>query len=206
MRGQLFIMLKEPRAGRVKTRLGRDIGMARAAWWFRHQAQRLIRRLGHDPRWETVLAVSPDVEGLQSRIWPGGLQRRAQGRGDLGARMAAIFKAAPHGPVLIIGADIPEITPALIEKAFRALGNHDAVFGPASDGGYWLVGLKRTRGVPPGLFKAVRWSSEHALADTKATLCGMRVGYVDTLQDVDRASDLALINMTAPNLPAKGDT
>ncbi|MFK5997226.1 MAG: TIGR04282 family arsenosugar biosynthesis glycosyltransferase [Rhodobacterales bacterium] len=199
----LFIMLKEPRAGRVKTRLGRDIGMTRAAWWFRHQAGRMIRTLGRDPRWQTVLAVSPDVEGLQSRVWPGNLPRWPQGRGDLGARMAAIFKGAPHGPVLIIGADIPEITPALIEKAFRVLGTHDAVFGPASDGGYWLVGLKRTRRVSIDLFRGVRWSSEHALADTKATLCGMRVGYIDTLQDVDRASDLALINMTALNLPAK---
>ena len=134
---QLFIMVKEPRAGLVKTRLGTGIGMTRAAWWFRHQTQRLLRALGRDPRWQTVLAVSPDVEGLQSRIWPAQLPRWPQGRGDLGHRMAAVFRCAPPGPVLIIGADIPGVTPALIAKAFRALGDHDAVFGPAHDGGSW---------------------------------------------------------------------
>ena len=196
---QLYIMVKEPRAGRVKTRLGRDIGMTRAAWWFRHQARCLIRALGRDARWQTVLAVSPNREGMQSRIWPGYLPRWPQGRGNLGDRMAAIFKGAAHGPVVIIGADIPSITPALIEKAFRALGDHDAVFGPAPDGGYWLVGLKRgAYAIPAGLFQDVRWSTEHALADTVATLGDARVAYIDTLQDVDHASDLALIKYDGP--------
>jgi rSAM/selenodomain-associated transferase 1 len=196
---QLFIMIKEPRAGRVKTRLGKDIGMTRAAWWFRHQTRRLLRRLGDDPRWQTVLAVSPDVAGLQSRIWPMHLPRWPQGQGNLGTRMAAIFQSAPKGPVVIIGADIPDITPALIEKAFRALGDHDAVFGPAPDGGYWLVGLKRsTRVVPAHLFENVRWSSPHALADSIATLGDAHVAMIDSLQDVDIVSDLDLIKYDGP--------
>ena len=57
MRRTLVIMVKEPRPGRVKTRLGRDIGMVGAAWWFRHQTRSLIRRL-RDPRWQIVLAVA----------------------------------------------------------------------------------------------------------------------------------------------------
>ena len=61
-------MVKEPHPGRVKTRLGRDLGLTRAAWWFRHQTRRLIRKLAQDQRWDTVLAVSPDVEGLESRV------------------------------------------------------------------------------------------------------------------------------------------
>ncbi|MEK6205486.1 MAG: TIGR04282 family arsenosugar biosynthesis glycosyltransferase [Amylibacter sp.] len=196
---QLFIMVKEPRAGRVKTRLGRDIGMTNAAWWFRHQTHRLIRALGRDARWQTILAVSPDFDGLQSRIWPGYLPRWPQGRGSLGDRMAAIFMGAPYGRVVIIGADIPGVTPALIEKAFRALGDHDAVFGPATDGGYWLVGLKRGAcAIPAGMFQDVHWSTEHALADTVMTLGDARVAYIDTLQDVDHASDLALIKYDGP--------
>ncbi len=196
---QLFIMVKEPHAGRVKTRLGADIGMTRAAWWFRHQCSSLIRRLGRDPRWKTVMAVSPDHEGLQSHIWPADLPRWPQGRGDLGDRMAAIFQNAGHGPLLIIGADIPGITPALIEKAFRALGDYDAVFGPATDGGYWLVGLKRgARAVPVSLFKNVRWSTEHALADTVATLGDARVAKIACLRDVDTVADLARIKCDGP--------
>ena len=75
-------MLKEPRPGRVKTRLGRDIGMGAAAWWFRHQTGRLLRRL-EDPRWQLILAVAPDRDGLQSRVWPAHLPRLPQGGGDL---------------------------------------------------------------------------------------------------------------------------
>lgn len=196
---QLFIMVKEPRPGCVKTRLGQGIGMIGAAWWFRHQTRRLIRRLGYDARWQTVLAVSPDIEGMQSRIWPADLPRWAQGRGDLGARMAAIFYSAPKGPVVIIGADIPDITPVLIEKAFCALGGNDAVFGPAPDGGYWLVGMKRgARAVPAGLFDNVRWSTEFTLADTMTTLGGAKIAMIDSLRDVDVVADIDLIKYDDP--------
>ncbi|NOX73555.1 MAG: glycosyltransferase [Alphaproteobacteria bacterium] len=183
-------MVKEPRPGRVKTRLGADIGMVQSAWWFRHQAGRLVRRLSRDPRWHCVLAVSPDVEGLTSRVWPVNVARIAQGQGDLGARMAWVFRSFPSGPVVIIGADIPAIEPYHIARAFRALGDHDAVFGPADDGGYWLIGLKRMRALPPDLLGDVRWSSEHALMDSEAGLRDMRIARVDMLRDVDRASDL----------------
>lgn len=189
MRPQLVVMIKEPRPGRVKTRLGRDIGMVGAAWWFRQQTACLLRLL-QDPRWDLVLAVSPDHEGLSSRIWPAHLERMPQGVGDLGDRMARVFRSRPQGPVCIIGADIPGITKPHIARAFRALGDHDAVFGPAPDGGYWLIGLKRVAPPPATLFREVRWSSEHALADTVATLPGLRIARIDTLQDVDRATDL----------------
>ncbi len=130
----LIVMLKEPRAGRVKTRLGRDIGMTGAAWWFRHQTARLLRRLD-DPRWQLWLAVAPD-RALTSRAWPAHLPRLAQGPGDLGARMARALATPPPGPALVIGGDIPGITRPHIARAFCALGDHDAVFGPAPDGGY----------------------------------------------------------------------
>lgn len=187
----LVVMVKEPRPGRVKTRLGRDIGMPAAAWWFRHQTRALLRRI-EDPRWQVVLAVAPDVEGLQSRVWPAHLPRWPQGRGDLGDRMGRMLRAAPAGPVCVIGADIPGVTAARVADAFRALGSHDAVFGPAPDGGYWLVGLKRARPVPPRLFENVRWSTEHALADTVATLPDHRIAQVATLRDVDTIDDLPM--------------
>ena len=187
-RDTLVIFVKEPRPGRVKTRLGAGIGLVPAAWWFRHQSQRLIRRLARDPRWRTVLAVSPDHEGLASRVWPACVARRPQGRGDLGDRMLRALAAEAPGRVMIVGSDIPDITPDDIAGGFRALGRCDAVFGPAEDGGYWLVGC---RGAPPrGLFRGVRWSSEHTLADTLANLPGQSVGYLRSLNDVDEAGDL----------------
>jgi len=190
-------MVKEPRPGRVKTRLARDLGTVGAAWWFRHQVHGLLRRV-NDPRWQTVLAVAPDAEGLASRAWPGGLPRWPQGAGDLGDRMGRLLRSAPPGPACVIGADIPGITRARVAEAFRALGSADAVLGPALDGGYWLVGLKRVKAPPPGLFAGVRWSSAHALADTEATLPGHRIVHVASLRDVDTAEDLARIARDGP--------
>lgn len=194
MQRHLVVMLKEPRPGRVKTRLARDIGRTTAAWWFRHQTAQLIRRL-ESPRWQIWLAVAPDAEGFQSRIWPTHLPRIAQGSGNLGHRMARVFRSLPHGPVCIIGGDIPGIQQAHIQRAFDVLGDHQAVFGPAPDGGYWLVGQKRVSPIPPTLFDGVRWSTEHALADSVTSLNGQSVALIDTLQDVDTLADLRAISL-----------
>jgi len=183
-------MLKEPRAGRVKTRLGRDIGMTKAAWWFRHQSARTLRTL-NDPRWQIRLSVAPAPSALHSRFWPVHIPRDGQRRGDLGQRMRHVFSSAPAGPVVLIGGDIPAITPKIIASAFKSLGQNDMVFGPATDGGFWLVGMKRTvTPIPPNLFHDVRWSCEHTLQDTLAGLQGLRVGFVATLADVDRVADI----------------
>ena len=190
IRPRLVVMVKEPRPGRVKTRLGAEIGMVPAAWWFRRQVRALLRRV-QDPRWELVLAVSPDREGMTSRIWPGHLPRLPQGRGDLGDRMGRLFRSLPPGPVCVIGADVPGVGRVQIARAFAALAGQDAVFGPAPDGGYWLVGMSRIGAVPAGLFADVRWSSEYALADTLRAFDPGRVAFADTLRDVDTAADLA---------------
>lgn len=191
MRRTLIVMVKEPRPGRVKTRLGREIGMTAAAWWFRHQTADLLRRL-RDPRWQLVLAVSPDRDGLASRVWPADLARLPQGRGDLGARMRRLLQSA-SGPVCVIGADIPAVSRRHIARAFAALGDRDLVFGPATDGGFWLVGARRGGVVSPGLFAGARWSTEHALADSLASVPGCRVALVDRLADVDSATDFKAI-------------
>jgi hypothetical protein len=189
-RPRLVIFAKAPAAGRVKTRLGREIGMTVAATWARHMLRMLVRDLGRDPRWETLLAVSPDRAAAESRLWPAGPRRIAQGPGDLGMRMARVFRDLPPGPVVLIGSDIPGVTPALVAEAFGHLGRADAVFGPATDGGYWLVGLARgRRRLPAGLFRGVRWSTRHALADTLATLPGHRIAFAAPLADIDEAED-----------------
>ena len=182
-------MVRAPRAGRVKTRLGADIGMVPAAWWFRHQLRDLLRRL-NDPRWRLVLAVSPDTSATDPRIWPAHLARIPQGRGDLGRRMVRAMGRFPRAPVCVIGADIPGLTRAHVARAFAALGRAQAVFGPAPDGGYWLVGLRRGALARADMFDGVRWSSPHALADSRAALNGWETAQVDTLADVDTAADL----------------
>ena len=201
-RPALVIFVKEPRPGRVKTRLAREIGAIDAAWWFRHRAVQLIARVARDRRWRTVLAVTPDAEGRRSRVWPT-LPRAPQGPGDLGRRMVRFLRAEPGtrlsrsplpGPVAVIGTDVPGLRPSHLAQAFRLLRRHDAVLGPATDGGYWLIGLRNRRAVPPDLLDGVRWSTEHALADTLARLRDIDVGLAATLRDVDTAEDLRRVD------------
>ncbi len=192
----LVIMVKEPRPGRVKTRLGRSVGLTKSAWWFRHQTRALLRRL-RDPRWQIVLAVAPDAEGLSSRVWPADLARIPQGTGHLGDRMGRIFRHLGQGPLCIIGADIPGIDRAQIASAFKALGPADTVFGPAPDGGYWLIGLARRRALPNTILQGVRWSSPHALADSRASLPMGKTRLIETLQDIDTAEDLSQMGRDA---------
>jgi glycosyltransferase A (GT-A) superfamily protein (DUF2064 family) len=130
-----------------------------------------------------LLAVSPDM-AVGSPVWPCGTTLIPQGSGDLGARMQRVFDWLPPGPAIIVGTDIPEITAEKIAAAFCLLQRHDAVFGPAHDGGYWLAGLKRSPGVRR-IFDHVRWSSAHTLTDTLANLKGARVALTQPLSDVD---------------------
>ena len=178
-----------PHPGRVKTRLARDIGSVAAAWWFRHQVARLLRHLA-DPRWDIILAVSPDYEGLGTRVWPDRVPRLPQGQGDLGARMARVFRSLPPGPAIIIGADIPGVSRRHIVRAFGLLRRNDAVLGPACDGGYWLIGFRRGSMVPAKAFRDVRWSTRHAREDTLESLEGLTIALTDILGDVDTAADL----------------
>lgn len=187
-------MVREPCAGTVKKRLARTIGTVAAAHWYRHNCMQVIRRLAN-PRWQTILAVAPDKFAGSSVIWPSHVDRIPQGNGDLGIRMRRVFRKLPPGPLLLIGSDIPMVTANHIWYAFRNIDGHTAVFGPSPDGGYWLVGLGNQLRNSAHLFENVRWSSEHALADSIASLRGVRTCFTTTLVDVDTAEDLSIIEM-----------
>lgn len=189
MQRHLVVYAKEPRLGAVKTRLARDIGAAAALRFYEQTLQALIARVARQAPWRCWLAVAPDdFARTARRRWrwlPRTVAVVGQGRGDLGQRMARSFARLPPGPAVLIGSDIPAVTRAHIEAAFAALGSRDAVFGPAEDGGYWLVGQRRLHAMP-ALFRAVRWSGPHALADTLANLApGESHARIATLADVD---------------------
>ncbi len=102
--------------------------------------------------------------------------------------MARVLRAT-SGPTVLIGSDIPAITRREIAFAFRGLGACASVIGPASDGGYWLVGLNHPGLGSRGLFRNVRWSTEFTLEDTLPTL-PHPVWQAAELSDVDGADDL----------------
>src|SRR4051812_39605323 len=107
-----------------------------------------------DSRWTAWVAVTPDG-GRLPRL-PAGPRLRPQGAGDLGERMRRPMRrppvGLPPGPVVVIGSDIPGIRRHHIAEAFRVLGSHSFVFGPARDGGYWLVGARRRPAEAPDIF------------------------------------------------------
>jgi rSAM/selenodomain-associated transferase 1 len=184
-RNHLVVLAREPRLGAVKRRLARGIGPVAALGFYRAALAALLRRLSRDPRWTLIVSLTPDRGRLPG---PWGLLR--QGRGDLGARMRRPMRrpplGLPPGPVVVIGSDVPGIRPRHVADAFRALGRHPFVLGPAEDGGYWLVGARRRPAEPHDLFRGVRWSTPHALADTLANLGpGRTAALVATLPDVD---------------------
>jgi hypothetical protein len=185
MKHVVVVFARAPRLGTVKRRLARDIGQRAALRFHMSTLIRLLRALAAEPRFRTVLAVTPDHARfpLPSRV-----ERVGQGRGDLGARMDRAFRCFPRARVALIGCDIPDAGPRDALAAFRALGSADAAFGPAADGGYWLVAMSPRRPARP--FAAVRWSTEHALADTLANFGGRRTALLRTLHDVDTAEDL----------------
>ncbi len=189
-KGHLVVMARAPHLGLRKKRLARDVG-ALAAWrFYRTETGRLLRRLSSDPRWRVWLAVTPDRAVTDPGLWPFEGRVLGQGPGGLGARMGRIFQGLPPGPMVMIGSDIPEITPGLIAAAFKALGRHDWVLGPAGDGGYWLIGARRR----PRLqlpFAGVRWSTSETLTDTLRGLEGQSVALLPPLADIDSGADLA---------------
>jgi len=182
-RRHLVIFARTPAFGVGKRRLAAGAGELATLRFQRFMVADLRRRLGRDRRWRTWLALTPDRDAA------GRPDVLAQGGGDLGARLRRLLKALPPGPVVVIGSDTPGVTPTDIARAFHALGAADAVFGPARDGGYWLIGLKRTpRRRDP--FDGVRWSTSHALADTLANLEGRPVARLRTLEDIDDVDSL----------------
>jgi hypothetical protein len=187
MRRTLVLFVRAPLLGTGKRRLARDIGDVAALRFQRSMIALLLRRLAKDGRWRLRIVVTPDKTHRRARHWRRGVEAVGQGSGDLGIRMRRALETCRPGPVVLVGADIPALDARHAAAAFHLLGSRDLVFGPAEDGGFWLVGARHPRRLPP-LFERVRWSGPEALADTLAGLPRrIRVGYVDRLEDVDDA-------------------
>ena len=185
MRRHLMLFLRAPGLGRGKRRLAAEIGDLAALRFERLMIAMLLRRLAGDRRWDLRIVVTPDRASRQARHWRPGIAAFGQGGGDLGRRMRRALAVPARGPVVLVGGDIPALDARHIADAFRRLGRCDLVFGPAADGGFWLVGARR-RPRLPFLFGRVRWSGPYALADTLAGLPRrIAVGFVETLEDVD---------------------
>lgn len=180
----LVVFAKAPVVGQVKTRLAAAVGAEAALQFYQDTLQAVTARLRDAALWHIEIAVTPDGTASDDLLWPRGIPRRPQGDGDIGARMARVLLGARlDRPIVIVGSDIPALQPRHVERACHELRRHDLVFGPARDGGFWLLGARRP--LPPGLFHGVRWSTEYALVDVLLRSRGLTSMLVDTLEDVD---------------------
>lgn len=191
----LLVFARVPALGRVKSRLAAGVGEP-AALTIYHELLAITNA--------AVVAA-----GVPATVWladTAGVEPTAaetsewaahpatcQPEGDLGARMAIAFATAfktGAGRVAIIGTDCPGLRDTHLNQAFALLETNDLVLGPATDGGYYLLGLRQSR---PELFRNKAWSTDSVLADTLADAgrLGLRVAFLPTLRDVDNAADLA---------------
>ena len=188
---QLIIFVKAPRAGFVKTRLAMTVGADTALEAYLALVEVIRSNLAAIPGVD--FHFTPDDGRDEITPW---LQNdwttSPQSDGDLGEKLDHAFKRAFDDgakKVVIIGSDCPYVDADDIREAFDQLGAHDAVLGPAKDGGYWLVGLNAAS---PELFRGINWSTETVLEETmqKADVAGLSVASLRELSDVDNVADL----------------
>ncbi|MCK7595105.1 TIGR04282 family arsenosugar biosynthesis glycosyltransferase [Pseudomarimonas salicorniae] len=192
MSGGLAIFVKTPGLSPIKTRLARSRGRAFAEHWHRMAAAAVasvVQRFTEASGWQAYWAVA-ESEGLSQ--WSG-LPCLAQGEGGLGERMGRVHAdlLQRHGRALLIGADSPQLTAAHLQAAARVLDEGaEHVLGPADDGGFWLLASRAP--IPETVWNEVPYSQPDTgqrMESALTALGGCR--RLDTLRDLDRASDLA---------------
>ena len=200
MPGRLLVLFtRYPEPGRAKTRLVPALGPEGACALQRRMTERTVRRIatpGSIAPWRIEVRYEGG-DATAMRGWlGGGPALTPQGTGDLGVRLLAAFDegfSAGARAVVVIGSDCPELGAGDVADAFQELAGVDAVFGPASDGGYYLVGLRDSaRAAAARLFAGIPWGGDAVLAASlsAAAHAGLSVSLLRTLADVDRPGDL----------------
>lgn len=191
---RVLVFLRAPRPGRVKTRLEPFLSRPDVAVLYRAFVEDLLATLdaGAVPM---EIRFCPADAKAEVRRWLGPDRLyRAQSGEDLGQRMARAFAAAFSRGIdqaLIVGSDLPDLPGERIHQAFSRLESTDAVVGPGTDGGYYLIGF-RARGFVPELFSGIDWGQERVLAQTlaKAAEFGIACSLLPPWSDVDEPDDL----------------
>ncbi|HEX6723110.1 MAG TPA: TIGR04282 family arsenosugar biosynthesis glycosyltransferase [Burkholderiaceae bacterium] len=190
----VIVFAKAPRPGHAKTRLIPALGERGAAQLAERLMHATLRQAIDAAIGPVELCVTPDRDhpAFTAAASQHPIIVTDQGDGDLGQRMAHAFERvlATQPCALLIGTDAPGLGATYLRDAARALEQADAVFGPAADGGYTLVGLKRP---VPSLFAAMRWSHDRVMADTRERIAAARLRHVELplLHDIDEPANLA---------------
>lgn len=189
-RNALIVFAKSPEHGDVKTRLSETLSDDERIELYESLLTGSVEKLRHVEGCETLISYCPPEGGEYFERF--GLRCFAQSGDGLGPRMHnAISRVLSDGfeKAVLVGVDIPGLTAGVVLNAFGLLGERDAVFGPASDGGYYLVGLRRAE---EGVFDGIEWSTPSVLKQTllRAQAQGLSVGLTEVLDDVDVPADI----------------
>ncbi|WP_346084429.1 TIGR04282 family arsenosugar biosynthesis glycosyltransferase, partial [Streptomyces thermocarboxydus] len=184
----LLVIAKEPRPGRVKTRLTPPFTPEEAAALAEASLADTLDAVARTPARRRVLVL----DGEPGPWLPAGVEVVPQCAGGLDERLAAAF-AGCDGPALLIGMDTPQVTPELLTVDFA---DCDAWFGPAADGGFWALGLADP---DPELLRGVPMSTPYTGAAQRRRLDGLRVRDLPLLRDVDTAEDAVAVADAAPD-------
>lgn len=185
----LLIFVKNSVPGKTKTRLAKSIGDQKALKVY-HKLVEHTHAVTHPLQANKEVWYSSNIQ--QDDIWQNeGFTKKIQKGDDLGERMKHAFKEAFEGTAkkaVIIGSDNAEITSEIIEKAFKALDEIDIVIGPAKDGGYYLLGMKKYQ---PQVFDGIEWSTDKVLDSTIQIIkeYGNTFALLKALNDVDTIDD-----------------
>ena len=183
----LIVFLKNPELGKVKTRLAKDIGNEEALAVY-HKLLKTTIEAAQGCRADVNFYFNNSVD---ARLWPED-QSKIQSGDDLGEKMKNAFQdgfSEGYDRIVIIGSDLPDMSSELIDKSFQSLSFMDTVIGPASDGGYYLLGIKK---MISELFENVNWSTNEVLEITLERLTKKKESYflLETKNDIDTKEDL----------------
>lgn len=191
LKNELLIFAKYPEPGRVKMRLARTLGEVEAALRYRGMVETVMQKTRtQNGEYHRTLCFDPPHRKDDFRKWFPALELRPQSDGDLGKRMSVVLQnSLSKGLVrsVLIGTDCVEIDRPLLCDVFDRLEKADLVLGPAKDGGYYLIGMKKSY---PFLFEGISWSTEKVLQKTlnKAKKINLKIELLKTLSDLDEES------------------
>jgi len=191
------LMARYPRLGQVKTRLARSIGAEAALRVYKSllaQSCELVASLKSADFCRTAFVTPEEDRAMFESEYPGFDSYCQQQGADLGKRMMKALEKmgaiSGAGKLLLIGADCPQLDDGLICEASRLLSHDDLVFGPSTDGGYYLIGAKK---VYPELFSGINWGTSSVMTETftAAKSLGLSIALLPELRDLDDEHDFS---------------
>lgn len=211
MKECVMFFVKYPEPGSVKTRLAEDSTPEAAAEFYRTFVEEKLAELEAGVRGDVLVFFTPENRLADMKEWLGtGRRYLGQKGADLGRRMENAFREVffmRYERAVLVGSDIPGLTPDIIHEALDGLTPESASLGPAGDGGYYLIGFHR-QGFQPQVFHTEEWSTDGVYERAFNILSGSGITFTELphLDDMDTMDDVETMLVLGESGPLKGAT